>query len=700
MPSASRAQASARSSGTPSARNIGGDPLRRQRLEAHQLAAGDHRLDHPAQRVGEQDQVHERRRLLQRLQEPIGHLVVHGVHALEHEHAPGGLEGGAGGGGHHRLGHVLDPHHVRAGGPHPGEVGMGAVLDPQPHRVRILRALGQQLGGERPGHGPLAGAGGPVEQVRVRGAVREGAGEHDPRLRVVLGTGQPSDGAHASAPLRSASTSASTSACTSSGTRVGVDPAPAPRVELDQPLVGGTHRLLERIPFLLEAVALPRPRSRRGRVDLQEKGEIGTQRTGGEAVDVGHVLDPQPAGAALVGEGGVEEAVGDHHAALGQRGEDHLAHQLGPGGGEQQCLGLGGQRDGGVLQDGAHQLPGLGAAGLADTHGVIAQRAGQQLGLGGLAGAVDSLEGDEQAAHRAATLAAPAGGASSHYDGAPMRALVTGGAGFIGSNLVDALLARGDEVTVLDDLSTGHRENLDGADRAELVEGDIRDGAGVADLVARTEPEVIFHLAAQIDVRKSVADPAFDARTNVEGTINVLQAAQAAGVPRVVNTSSGGAIYGEGRTIPAPEDHPVAPEAPYGLSKFCAEQYCEIFNRLHGLSTVSLRYGNVYGPRQDPLGEAGVIAIFCGKLLEGAPATIFGDGRQTRDYVYVGDVVEANLLAAESDGDRPVQRRARARGERGRPGRGAAAAGPPERRARAGAARRGDAHRPRHLARA
>ena len=234
-----------------------------------------------------------------------------------------------------------------------------------------------------------------------------------------------------------------------------------------------------------------------------------------------------------------------------------------------------------------------------------------------------------------------------------MRALVTGGAGFIGSNLVDALLARGDEVTVLDDLSTGHRENLDGADRAELVEGDIRDGAGVADLVARTEPEVIFHLAAQIDVRRSVADPAFDARTNVEGTINVLQAAQAAGVPRVVNTSSGGAIYGEGRTIPAPEDHPVAPEAPYGLSKFCAEQYCEIFNRLHGLSTVSLRYGNVYGPRQDPLGEAGVIAIFCGKMLEGGQATIFGDGRQTRDYVYVGDVVDANLLAAESQANGP-----------------------------------------------
>ena len=232
-----------------------------------------------------------------------------------------------------------------------------------------------------------------------------------------------------------------------------------------------------------------------------------------------------------------------------------------------------------------------------------------------------------------------------------MKAVVTGGAGFIGSNLVDALLARGDEVTVVDDLSTGKRENLDGAleNGAVLAELDIREADAVSDVVGRTKPDVIFHLAAQIDVRKSVSDPANDARINVEGTVNVLKAAQAHGVPRVVNTSTGGAIYGEGRRIPAPEDHPVAPEAPYGLSKFCAEQYCEIFTRLHGLSTVSLRYGNVYGPRQDPLGEAGVIAIFCGKLLDGGRATIFGDGTQTRDYVYVDDVLDANLRAAESD---------------------------------------------------
>jgi UDP-glucose 4-epimerase len=232
-----------------------------------------------------------------------------------------------------------------------------------------------------------------------------------------------------------------------------------------------------------------------------------------------------------------------------------------------------------------------------------------------------------------------------------MKALVTGGAGFIGSNLVDALVERGDEVAVLDDISTGRRENLEAAlaNGAELAEVDVRDAEAVIELVGRVKPEVVFHLAAQIDVRKSTADPAFDARVNVEGTINVLEASRQAEVHRFVNTSTGGAIYGEGKILPAPEDHPVAPEAPYGQSKFAAEGYCELFHRMHGLSTVSLRYGNVYGPRQDPLGEAGVIAIFCGKVVDGGRPIVFGDGLQTRDYAYVGDVVEANLLAAESN---------------------------------------------------
>jgi UDP-glucose 4-epimerase len=236
-----------------------------------------------------------------------------------------------------------------------------------------------------------------------------------------------------------------------------------------------------------------------------------------------------------------------------------------------------------------------------------------------------------------------------------MRALVTGGAGFIGSNLVDALVERGDQVTVVDDLSTGRRENLDRAvaGGARLVEADVRDARAMLDLLGDTRPEVVFHLAAQIDVRRSVEDPAFDARINVEGTINLLAAARAAEVRRFVNTSTGGAIYGEGQVIPAPENHPTAPEAPYGQSKAAAEGYCELFQRLFGLSTVSLRYGNVYGPRQDPLGEAGVIAIFCGKLREGQPPVVFGDGLQTRDYIYVGDVVNANLVAAESDATGP-----------------------------------------------
>jgi UDP-glucose 4-epimerase len=234
-----------------------------------------------------------------------------------------------------------------------------------------------------------------------------------------------------------------------------------------------------------------------------------------------------------------------------------------------------------------------------------------------------------------------------------MRALVTGGAGFIGSNLVDALLLRGDEVTVVDDLSTGRRVNLEGAlaAGAELLELDIRDGRALTEVAADRRPQAIFHLAAQIDVRKSLADPAFDAAVNVGGTANLLDAARAAGTGRVVFVSTGGALYGEGEGKPLPLDESaeIAPLSAYGQSKFAAEGYLWLYQRLYGISAMALRLGNVYGPRQDPLGEAGVVAIFCGKLREGARPTVFGDGTQTRDYIYVGDIVGAALAAAASD---------------------------------------------------
>jgi UDP-glucose 4-epimerase len=239
-----------------------------------------------------------------------------------------------------------------------------------------------------------------------------------------------------------------------------------------------------------------------------------------------------------------------------------------------------------------------------------------------------------------------------------MRCLVTGGAGFIGSNLVDALLARGDEVTVVDNLSTGRISNLEPglAAGAELEEMDIRDGEALSRLAAERRPEAIFHLAAQIDVRKSLGDPFFDAGVNVGGTANVLEAARASECGRVVSISTGGAIYGEGegQQLPLPEEAPIAPLSAYGQSKFAAEGYVSLYERLYGLSGVSLRLGNVYGPRQDPLGEAGVIAIFCGLLKEGGQPTVFGDGTQTRDYIYVGDVVSAALAAGDADATGPI----------------------------------------------
>jgi UDP-glucose 4-epimerase len=234
-----------------------------------------------------------------------------------------------------------------------------------------------------------------------------------------------------------------------------------------------------------------------------------------------------------------------------------------------------------------------------------------------------------------------------------MRTLVTGGAGFIGSALVDRLVQDGHEVVVADDLSTGKVENLADAlrsGRVHLAQADVA-GPDLADVVAEARPEVAYHLAAQIDVRRSVADPVLDARVNVLGTIQVAVAALAAGCRRLVFASSGGTVYGEPDPgeLPIGESYPPRVTNPYGVSKRAAEDYLDSFADLHGLQPVSLRLGNVYGPRQDPHGEAGVVAIFCDRLLSDQPVTVFGDGRQTRDYVFVDDVVEAFVAAGEAD---------------------------------------------------
>lgn len=227
-----------------------------------------------------------------------------------------------------------------------------------------------------------------------------------------------------------------------------------------------------------------------------------------------------------------------------------------------------------------------------------------------------------------------------------MRVLITGGAGFIGSHLTDAFLARGDAVTVVDDLSRGQVSRLD--KRATFRKVSIADQLKLTEVVTDFQPAVICHLAAQIDVRKSVTDPGRDAIANVIGTINVLEAALVAGA-RVLFASSGGAIYGVQSAVPTPEGTEPAPESPYGTAKLCAEQYIALYNRLHGTSHSVLRLANVYGPRQDPSGEAGVIALFCASFLAGDAPTIYGDGTQTRDYVYVADVIKAFTVIADME---------------------------------------------------
>ena len=224
------------------------------------------------------------------------------------------------------------------------------------------------------------------------------------------------------------------------------------------------------------------------------------------------------------------------------------------------------------------------------------------------------------------------------------KVLVTGGAGFIGSHVVDAYLAAGDDVTVLDDLSTGKREQVPPG--ARLVQADVRSPAA-RELLATGDFTLLNHHAAQMDVRRSVADPVFDAEVNVLGLLNLLEGARLGGVQRVVFASSGGTVYGETARLPVVESAPKLPASPYGTAKLASEYYLATYFQLYGLETVALRYSNVYGPRQNPHGEAGVVAIFTHRVLAGQPLTVFGDGGQTRDMVFVQDVVEANLAASQ-----------------------------------------------------
>lgn len=222
--------------------------------------------------------------------------------------------------------------------------------------------------------------------------------------------------------------------------------------------------------------------------------------------------------------------------------------------------------------------------------------------------------------------------------------LVTGGAGFIGSHVADRFLAEGWQVTILDDLSSGREENIPSA--ARFVRGDITTPEAAV-LVRDGKFDVLCHLAAQIDVRRSVLDPVYDATRNILGTLNLMEAVKASGhATRTIFSSTGGALYGDFDPPPSAETLTKDPEAPYGIAKLSVEYYLAYYGRVHGLDTVALRYGNVYGPRQDPHGEAGVVAIFCNRLLDGRALTVFGDGTQTRDYVYAGDVAGANFAAA------------------------------------------------------
>lgn len=226
-----------------------------------------------------------------------------------------------------------------------------------------------------------------------------------------------------------------------------------------------------------------------------------------------------------------------------------------------------------------------------------------------------------------------------------MKILITGGAGFIGSNLADKLIGRGHSVSILDNLSTGKRENLNPG--AFFYEKDIQD-PNISEIFEKEKVEIVFHFAAQIDIRKSVNDPVESAKTNILGTLNILENCKKYGVKKIIFSSSGGAIYGDAEIIPTPEDHPLRPASPYGIEKLIAESYLDFYKKEYGLDYLVLRFANVYGPRQNPEGEAGVISIFCDKILAGRQPVICGDGKQTRDFVFIDDVLNAALCFDKS----------------------------------------------------